>query len=111
MNKSGDKTRNKRQNIQRVMNDGRRQEYHASKQTQYSLCFPTFKGIMPHKYLPVGQTVNHYSCKDFLEGLRGIEPSQKREAMVPRMGSLGLISKAIFHPQKSPVLFVKSRLL
>lgn len=80
------------------MNDGRRQECHASKQTQYSLCFPTFKGIMPHKYLPVGQTVKHYSYKDVLESLRGKEPSQKREAMVPRMGSSGLISKAIFHP-------------
>lgn len=36
-------TRNKRQSLQCTMNDGRRQEYHASKQTQCSLCFPTLK--------------------------------------------------------------------
>jgi hypothetical protein len=51
--------------------------------------FPVFSDIkdtIPHKYLPVGQTANNYSYIDVLEGLRGKEPSQKREAVVPGMG-------------------------
>jgi hypothetical protein len=35
---------------------------------------------MPHKYLPVGQTVNHYSYKDVLEGLRGKETVAKERS-------------------------------
>jgi hypothetical protein len=33
--------------------------------------FSDIKGIKPHKCLPVGQTVSHYSYTDVLEGLRG----------------------------------------
>jgi hypothetical protein len=75
--------------------------------------FSDIKSIMPHKYFPVGQTVNHYSYKDVLEGLREKRTVAKERSYGSTNGIChsALRVKQFFTPQKSPALFAKSRLL
>jgi len=75
--------------------------------------FSDIKGIMPHKYLPVGQAVNHYSYKDVLEGLREKRTVAKERSYGSTNGIChsALTVKQFFTPKKSPALFAESRLL
>jgi len=75
--------------------------------------FSDIKGIMPHKYLPVGQTVDHYSYKDVLEGLRGKRTVAKERSYGSTNGIChsALSIKQFFTQKKSPALFAKSRLM
>ena len=77
------------------------------------IVFSDIQGIMPHKYLPVGQTVNYYSYKDVLEGLRGKRTVAKDKSYGSTNGIChsALSVNQFLTPKKSPALFAKSRLL